>query len=206
MNWLIKNIFSVPTVGQALFISCKVWDPRPHFIDGVTEAERRKFTEGKRRTEIPLSVSVQESGLRECQFLEECFLEETECAKSWSQGDQVHELNINQCGWKVGGEPGEMGRGLTTHDLVKIPQRLLVPRVPESSHAWERAHVLLLSPQPVRELADSGLAPMSPFGNGVIQTCFSGTPLLPRLSHCLRTTVDVEPRACVLFNVGAGGN
>ena len=117
----------------------------------------------------------------------------------------MHELNINQCGWKVGGEPGEMGRGLTTHDLVKIPQRLLVPRAPESSHAWERAHVLLLSPQAVWELADSGLAPMSPFGNGVIQTCFSGTPLLPRLSHCLRTTVDVELRACVLFNVGAGG-
>lgn len=118
----------------------------------------------------------------------------------------MHELNIDQCGWKVGGEPGEMGRGLTTHDLVKVSQRLLVPRAPESSLACELDHVLLLSPQPVRELADSGLAPMSPFGNGVIRTCFSGTPLLPRLSHCLRTAADMEPRACMLFNIGAGGN
>ena len=99
-----------------------------------------------------------------------------------------------------------MGRGLTTQDLVKISQRFLVPRVPESSHAWELAHVLLLSPQPARELADSGLAPMSPFGNGVIQIYFSGTPLLQPVSSCHRTTADVEPRACVGFNIKAGGN
>lgn len=118
----------------------------------------------------------------------------------------MHELNIDQCGWKVEGEPGEMGRGLTTQDLVKISQRFLVPRVPESSHAWELAHVLLLSPQPVRELADSGLAPTSPFGNGIIRICFSGTPLLPPVSSRLRTTADVEPRACVVFSIEAGVN
>ena len=99
-----------------------------------------------------------------------------------------------------------MGRGLTTQDLVKISQRFLVPRVPESSHAWELAHVLLPSPQPARELADSGLAPMSPFGNGVIQICFSGTPLLPAVASRRRTTADMEPRACVGFNIEAGGN
>lgn len=41
-----------------------------------------------------------------------CQLEETECAKSWTQEDRVH------CGWRVGGEPGEVGRGLTTQDFV----------------------------------------------------------------------------------------
>ncbi|CAI9169525.1 unnamed protein product [Rangifer tarandus platyrhynchus] len=60
--------------------------------------------------------------------------------------------------------------------------------------------------KPVRELADSGLAPMSPFGNGVIRICFSGTPLLPPVSSRLRTIADVESRACVVFNIEAGGN
>lgn len=41
-----------------------------------------------------------------------CQLEETGCAKSWTQEDQVH------CGWRVGGEPGEVGRGLTTQDFM----------------------------------------------------------------------------------------
>lgn len=47
-----------------------------------------------------------------------CQLEETECLESWTQEDQLHELNIDQCGWKMGGEPGEVGRGLTTQDLM----------------------------------------------------------------------------------------
>lgn len=38
--------------------------------------------------------------------------------ESWTQEDQLHELNIDQCGWKIGGEPGELGRGLTTQDLM----------------------------------------------------------------------------------------
>ena len=48
-----------------------------------------------------------------------CQLEETECAKSWTQEYQTHEeLNMGHCGWRVGGEPGEVGRGLTTQDFM----------------------------------------------------------------------------------------
>ncbi|TEA31144.1 hypothetical protein DBR06_SOUSAS14010099, partial [Sousa chinensis] len=76
----------------------------------------------------------------------------------------------------------------------------------ERSHAWELAHILSLSPQSVWESADSGLAPTNPLGSGVIRRCFSGTPLLPPLSSRLGTTGDVEPSACVVFNIEAGGN
>ncbi|XP_066889420.1 uncharacterized homolog [Kogia breviceps] len=58
----------------------------------------------------------------------------------------------------------------------------------------------------VWESADSGLAPMNALGGGVVRRCFSGTPLLPPLSSRLGTTGDVEPSACVVFNIEAGGN
>lgn len=89
---------------------------------------------------------------------------------------------------------------------MRASQSLMVPRVPERPHAWELAHILSLSPQSVWESADSDLAPMNPLGSGVIQRCFSGTPLLPPLSSRLGTTGDVEPSACVVFNIEAGGN
>ena len=38
--------------------------------------------------------------------------------ESWTQEDQLHELKTDKCGWKIGGEPGEVGRGLTTQDLM----------------------------------------------------------------------------------------
>lgn len=75
----------------------------------------------------------------------------------------MHELNIDQCGWKVGGEP-ERWVGLDHTRPGEDISEALVPRAPESSHAWVNLIMFCCClPQPVRELADSGLAPMSPF-------------------------------------------
>lgn len=48
-----------------------------------------------------------------------CQLKGTDYEKPQTQDDQVYEeLNIDKCGWRVRGEPGEVGRGWTTQDLM----------------------------------------------------------------------------------------
>lgn len=82
---------------------------------------------------------------------------------------------------------------------------LMVSWVPEGNPGWEFAYVSLLSPQRVRESVDSGLAPISPLGSGVIRRRFSGTLLLPPLSTRLGTPGEVEPSARVVFTIEARG-
>lgn len=56
-----------------------------------------------------------------------CQLEGRDCAKPQTQEDQEidEELNTDQCGWKVGGEPGKVGRGWITQDLIGCNGELL---------------------------------------------------------------------------------
>ncbi|XP_053754432.1 cAMP-specific 3',5'-cyclic phosphodiesterase 4C isoform X1 [Panthera pardus] len=57
----------------------------------------------------------------------------------------------------------------------------------------------------VRESVDSGLAPISPLGSGLVRRRFSGTPLLPPLSSRLGTPGEGEPSARVVFTIEARG-
>ncbi|XP_040300862.1 3',5'-cyclic-AMP phosphodiesterase 4C isoform X1 [Herpailurus yagouaroundi] len=57
----------------------------------------------------------------------------------------------------------------------------------------------------VRESVDSGLAPLSPLGSGLVRRRFSGTPLLPPLSSRLGTPGEGEPSARVVFTIEARG-
>ncbi|KAG8517203.1 cAMP-specific 3',5'-cyclic phosphodiesterase 4C, partial [Galemys pyrenaicus] len=56
-----------------------------------------------------------------------------------------------------------------------------------------------------RESADSGSAPVSPLGTGVIRRRFSGTPLLPPLSSRLGSPGETEPSTQVVFTIEARG-
>lgn len=89
---------------------------------------------------------------------------------------------------------------------MRASQTLLtVPWAPERHLAWELADVSPLSPQRVRESVDSGLAPISPLGSGLVRRRFSGTPLLPPLSSRLGTPGEGEPSARVVFTIEARG-
>nr|XP_060486621.1 cAMP-specific 3',5'-cyclic phosphodiesterase 4C isoform X1 [Panthera onca] len=57
----------------------------------------------------------------------------------------------------------------------------------------------------VRESVDSGSAPISPLGSGLVRRRFSGTPLLPPLSSRLGTPGEGEPSARVVFTIEARG-
>ncbi|XP_060237947.1 cAMP-specific 3',5'-cyclic phosphodiesterase 4C isoform X3 [Meriones unguiculatus] len=57
----------------------------------------------------------------------------------------------------------------------------------------------------VREPADSGAAPASPLGGGVIRRRFSGTLLLPPLSSRLGSSGEAESGARVVFTIGSRG-
>lgn len=52
---------------------------------------------------------------------------------------------------------------------------------------------------------DSGTAPTSALGGGMIRRRFSGTLLLPPLSSRLASSGDVESDACVVFTIGTRG-
>ncbi|NP_001297394.1 3',5'-cyclic-AMP phosphodiesterase 4C isoform 1 [Mus musculus] len=57
----------------------------------------------------------------------------------------------------------------------------------------------------VREPVDSGVAPVSPLGGGVILRRFSGTLLLPPLSSRLGSSGEAESAAHVVFTIGTQG-